>query len=189
MTWLWLYLWSLTAFAAASNQQRAGRCSRGAQATAASSARATWGTGSAHLGLGRVSRRSESCASPVMRCTLRPWAVSKIYPLRRRLTIYRLFSLPLPHSPRGRLPCSLQSRARSRISLVPFSQFLRERKGMRAVWRELAAGKKVLKHVERSGSGVEKLEKADQGITATISIPMSFFPMSFFSSESETMQK
>ena len=32
-------------------------------------------------------------------------------------------------SPRGRLPCSLQSRARSRISLAPVSQLLREKKG------------------------------------------------------------
>ena len=36
---------------------------------------------------------------------------------------------PLPHSPCGRLPRSLQSRARSRISLAPVSQLLREKKG------------------------------------------------------------
>ena len=39
------------------------------------------------------------------------------------------FLFPLPHSPRGRLLCSLQSRARSCISLAPVSQLLRERKG------------------------------------------------------------
>ena len=36
---------------------------------------------------------------------------------------------PLSHSPRGPPPCPLQSRARSRISLAPVFQLLREKKG------------------------------------------------------------
>ena len=39
------------------------------------------------------------------------------------------FFVPLPHSPRGRLPHSHQSRARSCTSLAPVSQLLREKKG------------------------------------------------------------
>ena len=46
-----------------------------------------------------------------------------------RTKIFLSFLFPLPHSPRGCLPCSLQSRTRSRISFVPVSQLQREKKG------------------------------------------------------------
>ena len=45
------------------------------------------------------------------------------------------FLFSLPHSPCGRLPCSLQSHIRSCISLTPVSQFLKEKDCVQSIYK------------------------------------------------------